>query len=68
MTKSTQKTVNDDVQVAQTETEREYEDSPNAPFNRHSIRPLGPSTSQQPKTDEERIEKEKEYFHGGTKP
>ena len=55
-------------QPVPTETEHEYEDSPNAPYSRHPIRPLGPSVSQQPKTDAERIEKEKEYFHGGTKP
>jgi hypothetical protein len=55
-------------QPVQPETGHEYEDSPDAPYNRQPIRPLGPSVDQQPKTEAERIEKEKEYFHGGTKP
>lgn len=50
-------------------TEREYEDSPTAPFNRKTERPLGSKTNQQPpESREDEIEKEKQYYHGGKRP
>lgn len=48
--------------------EIEYETSPDAPFNQKSRRFLGSRANQRPKSRENDIEREKQYFHGGKRP